>query len=290
VTRIPIECLLVGRLPESPAMLRLARACEAAGLAPRRVDVPSALPPRLDRAPERAPPARLLRLPSGTPTHEIAALLAARDVEQATPGIWLDAPEALLRSQHKARQLACLAAAGLPVPPTLLVGRDGRLPDADLPGDLLVVKPVFGAAGRGVEVALPRAEALQRASAFARHSMPVLVQPWLGGGVDHRVFLVDGECVAGMRRIPHPDDGRGNAARGASTETWAPDAARLALARRAADALGLHVAGVDMLETDAGPVLLEVNACPGFTAIEAATGVDVAGSVARALARRIAAR
>ncbi|GJM21217.1 MAG: hypothetical protein DHS20C15_11320 [Planctomycetota bacterium] len=288
MARITTECLLIGRLPESPALLRLARACEAAGLNVRRVDVAGALPARVDRPDTGPPPARFLRLPSGTPPQELAALLATRDAERGPPGVWLDAPEHVARAQHKARQLACLAAAGLPVPPTLLVGRDGRVPEGELPGEKLVLKPVFGAAGRGVEVALPRAEALRRAADFARLSTPVLVQPWLGGGVDRRVFLVDGECVAGMERRPHAADGRGNAARGADTANWRPDDAQLELARRAASALGLAIAGVDLLESDTGPVVLEVNACPGFAALEACSGVDVAGALAAALRRRVA--
>lgn len=265
-------------------------ACGAAGLDARSVTVADAVRARLDRAPDEPPPARLLRLPSGTPQAELDALLATREAERRLAGVWLDEPADVARAHDKPVALARLAAAGLPVPASLLV-LDGGEPDADaLPGDTLVVKPARGTSGRGVAIGLPRREALRRARAFAELTGPVLVQEQLGDGTDRRLFLVDGELVAAMERRPRGGDGRGNAARGALVQAWEPDADALALGRAAAERLGLAIAGVDLIDGPRGPCVLEVNAAPGLSAIEAATGRDVAGALAAALRRRLESR
>lgn len=220
------------------------------------------------------------RLPSGTPAAELAEL------DAAISGPWLNGPEALRRCHHKGRALALLAAAGLPVPPTRLLARDGTLDLAALPGEALVVKPVTGHGGLGVQVRLPRAVAAARAAAYADLCGEVLVQTFLGEGLDRRLLLVDGRLVASMERAPG-HGGRGSMAYGARARPWTPAAAELDLGLAAVATLGLDVAAVDLLEHDGRPLILEVNACPGLAAIEAVTGVDVASALARAALARV---
>jgi len=221
----------------------------------------------------------LSRLGSGTPPAEVD-LLETRGLRPM-----LNGPRSLHLTHDKPLALARLSAAGLPVPPTLLVLRDVP-PERDaLPGERLVVKPPTGQSGRGVMVGLPRDEAFARAQAYAELCGRALVQPWLGQGLDRRVLQVGSRAVAAMQRRPGPD-GRGNVAQGGEATAWQPDASQLSLARRAQQTLGLDVAGVDLLVHAGRTLILEVNACPGFTAIEAVCGEDVAGAVARLALQR----
>jgi len=84
-------------------------------------------------------------------------------------------------------------------------------------------------------------------------------------------------------------DAAANLRVGASAAPFEPDAAQVALARGAVAALGLDVAGVDLLADESGPLLLEVNACPGLSGIERVTGRDVAGAIVELLGRRLSA-
>jgi ribosomal protein S6--L-glutamate ligase len=109
----------------------------------------------------------------------------------------------------------------------------------------------------------------------------VLIQRFVAEsrGRDIRAFVIGGRVVAAMRRIAQGDEFRSNVHRGGRTEaiTLEPDYERTAI--RAAQIMGLRVAGVDMLESKDGPLVMEVNSSPGLEGIEAATGVDVAGLV-----------
>lgn len=225
-------------------------------------------------APAGARRVLVTRLPSGTPLDELCALLPLEDAGAR----WINRPSRLLRAHDKAASLGALAAAGVPVVPTAVVRRDAPDPDLDrLPGERYVVKPIHGAAGRGVTVGLDAARALRRARAFAELSGPALVQPYVGGGVDRRAFVVGGEIVASMQRTPRASGGRGNAFQGARIEPWRPGEAERDTALASARALGLDVAGVDLL---ADGRVLEVNACPGLDAIALASGLDVAALLA----------
>lgn len=264
-------CALVCRRADVPGVVRLLAAARAGGLAMRTVhpDAAGGVP---------VPDVVLPRLPSGGSLGRLAGWSAAPCV---------NGPAAIALTQDKPAALARLAASGVPVPPTAVVSRHAPSDLAGLSGERFVVKPVQGAAGRGVGVGWTLEEAAARAAAFADLSGPALVQPQLGGGVDRRLFLVDGELVAAMERRPDPEDGRGSLLYGATATSIAPSDDELRLARRAADALALDVAGVDLLVTDDGPLVLEVNACPGLKGIEAATGVDVAGAIIAACRRRL---
>jgi ribosomal protein S6--L-glutamate ligase len=264
-------CVLACRMPASEANLAIAAACAARGIPVRTLHpaAAAALGPDDDAL-------ILCRLPSGVPAAWTTALLPAERAGRA----FLNRPSALAIAHDKPQALLRLAAAGLRVPPTACVMRDGPVRLDALPGERFVVKPVAGAAGRGVTMGLSREQAARCAAAFADASGPVLVQPVLGDGVDRRLFVVGERVVAAFERRPARAGGRANLAYGATGAPWSPDDEEQALGRAAVRALGLDVAGVDLLRDERGPLLLEVNSCPGLAGIVRATGCDVAGAIA----------
>jgi ribosomal protein S6--L-glutamate ligase len=98
-------------------------------------------------------------------------------------------------------------------------------------------------------------------------------------GTDIRALLVGGKVVAAIQRQGEPGEFRSNLHRGGRATAIKLSAEERSTAVRAARALGLNVAGVDMLQSDHGPVVMEVNSSPGLEGIETATGVDVAGKI-----------
>ena len=98
-------------------------------------------------------------------------------------------------------------------------------------------------------------------------------------GVDIRVFVVGGEAIAAMKRSAPPGEFRANIHKGASGEAVTLPDKYTRLAIEAAAALELEIAGVDLLQTNEGPVVLEVNPSPGFEELESVTGIDIAGAI-----------
>jgi ribosomal protein S6--L-glutamate ligase len=148
-------------------------------------------------------------------------------------------------------------------------------------GAPVVIKLLEGTQGAGVVLA----ETIDIASAIvqALHSAKqnVLVQKFVAEsrGRDVRALVVGDEVVAAMRRVAREGEFRSNVHLGASTEAVSLDAESAGMAVRAAQIMGLRVAGVDLLESDAGPQILEVNSSPGLEGIEGTSGVDVAGAI-----------
>jgi ribosomal protein S6--L-glutamate ligase len=269
---------VVALASQAAASRRLTEACEARGLTCETLH-PARVPPP---GSPRAPALLLCRLPSGTPPALLVPLL---DHEHAGTAC-LNRPSALRVAHGKHESLRVLAAAGLAVPPTVCVQRDGDSSLDALPGDAFVVKPATGGSGRGVTVGLSREAARRCAEAFADASGAALVQPLLGGGIDRRLFVVGGRVVAALLRRPAGSDGRGNLLYGADAAPLQPTPDEAALALAAVEALSLDVAAADLLEHEGRSILLEVNACPGLAGIEQATGRDVAGAIAELAAAR----
>jgi ribosomal protein S6--L-glutamate ligase len=211
---------------------------------------------------------------------------------QARGVVVLNPPRSLETCVDKYLATACLEAAGLRVPPTVACqDAESALEAFEALGSDVVVKPLFGAEGRGMvrisdpEMAWRTFRTLERTGAvlyvqqFIRHP-----------GWDLRVFVLGGRALAGMRRYAR-DGWRTNVAQGGSGEAVrvGPEEERLAL--RAARALGAPVAGVDLLPgPDGGWYVLEVNAVPGWRALAPVTGVDVAAAVVRFLTTEYAGR
>lgn len=190
-------------------------------------------------------------------------------------------PRALEACVDKYLATARMAAAGLPVPPTRVCQGTDRAMDSfrELGGDV-VVKPLFGSEGRGmlrvdqpdlawrVFSALERQQAVIYLQAFVRHP-----------GWDLRVFTLGERVLAGMRRRGN-GSWRTNVAQGGTAEAAEVPVAAARLALRAAEVLGAEIAGVDLLLDDSERWhLIEVNACPGWRALESVTGLDVAGAI-----------
>jgi len=275
-------CALVSRTPGAPAHQRLIRAGEARGVALRVVH-PARMPPAGSPA---APGVALCRLPSGTPDALLSLLARLEQQGQA----FLDRPSVLSRAHDKSAALLALADAGLPVPPTVVVTRDGATDLDALEGTRFVVKPLRGASGRGVTIGLSREMAARCATAFADASGPVIVQPLIGDGTDRRLVVVDGELAGACERRPSERDGRGNLVYGATAAPIVPTDEERDIALRAMTALELDVGAVDLLHDASRPVLLEVNTCPGLEGISTATDQDVAGAIVELIARRAGAR
>ncbi|WP_426661444.1 30S ribosomal protein S6--L-glutamate ligase [Rhodanobacter aciditrophus] len=195
--------------------------------------------------------------------------------------------DAVLRARDKLRSLQILAAQGIAMPVTVF----GDNPDDT--EDLLamlgepphVIKLNEGSQGTGVVLAEKRSASQSVIEAFRGLYANFLVQEFIAEakGCDLRCFVVGGRVVAAMQREASAGDFRANLHRGGSAVAVKLSAAEKRVAVQAAAALGLGIAGVDLLRSDRGPLVLEVNASPGLEGIEAATGVDVAGTIVELL-------
>lgn len=196
----------------------------------------------------------------------------------------VNTPRALEAAIDKYLASSRIAAAGLLVPRTRVVqGEAAALAAWDALGGDCVVKPLFGSQGKGIERVESRA-ALARwlgRPAGPGSDAVVYIQEFLGTARwDARILLV-GDRLFAMRRTAPPGEWRTNLAVGGLAERFDPPPAWTAAARIAADSLGTAVAGVDLLPAaDGSPIILEVNAVPGWRGLEAATGLDVTAAVA----------
>ncbi|MBK7298561.1 MAG: RimK family alpha-L-glutamate ligase, partial [Flavobacteriales bacterium] len=123
--------------------------------------------------------------------------------------------------------------------------------------------------------------------AFNSLKARVIVQEFIkeSKGVDIRAFVVDGRVVGAMKRTGKEGEFRSNLHRGGTAELIELSHEEEVSAIKAVKALGLHVAGVDMLQSDRGPLVLEVNSSPGLEGIEKATGQDIAGEIVKFIER-----
>ena len=188
-------------------------------------------------------------------------------------------------ARDKFMSLEILARNKIAVPRTLLV-RNPRDLDAklDLLGDLpIVMKLMEGTHGVGVMLAENRDAVHSIISSFWDLGKNIFLQRFVSEskGKDVRAFVVGGQVVAAMRRTAKMGEFRSNIHRGGQGERVELSEPYVRSALRAAKVLNLRVAGVDLLESRDGPLVMEVNASPGLQGIEAATGVDVASAIIR---------
>lgn len=195
----------------------------------------------------------------------------------------LNDSQAISRSRDKLRSLQLLSRAGVGLPTTSFAHStqdiDGLLEVVG--GTPIVVKLLEGTQGLGVVLAETRKAAESVISAFRQLDANILVQQYIkeARGADIRAFVVGGKVVAAMKRQAAPGEFRSNLHRGGAAEAIKLTPAERATAVRAAKAMGLNVAGVDMLQSDSGPMVLEVNSSPGLEGIEVASGVDIADAI-----------
>ena len=148
-------------------------------------------------------------------------------------------------------------------------------------GAPLVVKLLEGTQGIGVVLAETEPAARSVIEAFQGLNANILVQEFIAEakGADLRAFVVDGKVVASMKRQGAPGEFRSNLHRGGSSEGIKLTPEERSVASRAAKAMGLRVAGVDLLRSNHGAVVMEINSSPGLEGIEKTTKVDVAGKI-----------
>ena len=204
----------------------------------------------------------------------------------------LNESQGISRSRDKLRCLQLLARAGIGLPVTSFAHStkdvDGLIETVG--GAPLVVKLLEGTQGIGVVLCETNQAATSVIEAFKSLDANILVQEFIkeAGGSDIRCFVVGKRVVAAMLRRGAEGDFRSNIHRGGSAEKIRITPEERSTAVRAARIMGLHVAGVDILRANHGPVVMEVNSSPGLEGIEAATAVDVAGKIVEFLEKQAA--
>lgn len=191
--------------------------------------------------------------------------------------------QALIRSRDKLRSLQILSRAGLGLPKTIFMdySRDTEGIVESVGGAPVVIKLLEGTQGLGVVLAENKKAAQSVIEAFHGVHARIIIQEFIkeSKGADVRAFIVDGEVVGAMKRQARPGEFRSNLHRGGTATLVKLSRAEKSTAIAAAKKLGLAVAGVDMLPSNRGPLIIEVNSSPGLEGIEGATKVDIAGKI-----------
>jgi ribosomal protein S6--L-glutamate ligase len=225
----------------------------------------------------------LLRNMSGGTLEQIVFRmdLLGRIAAMGTPVV--NAPRTIEIAVDKYLALSRMAAAGLPVPRTIVCQRaDDAARALDELGGNAVIKPLFGSEGKGVE----RVRDAAVFAAMEADGRIIYLQQFIEHGhSDLRLFVIDGQVVAAMRRTG--DSWITNIAQGGRGEAFEPTDALRDLAIRAAAACACGIAGVDIvIDPRDNPYLLEVNAVPGWQALSAASGIDIAAAVIECIEHR----
>ncbi len=190
---------------------------------------------------------------------------------------------AISRSRDKLRSVQLLARKGIGLPVTGFARSPDDIGDLlnSVGGEQFVIKLLEGTQGIGVVLAENKKAAESVIEAFFGLNANILVQEFIkeAGGADIRCLVVDGKVVAAMKRQGKEGEFRSNLHRGGSAEVVRITPEERSTAVRAASIMGLNVAGVDLLRSNHGPVVMEVNSSPGLEGIERATGKDVAGMI-----------
>ncbi len=190
---------------------------------------------------------------------------------------------AISRSRDKLRSLQLLSRKDIGLPRTGFASKPDDIPDLikNVGGAPLVVKLLEGTQGIGVVLADTNKSAEAIIEAFMGLKANILVQEFIkeAGGADIRCFIVGNKVVAAMKRQGAEGEFRSNLHRGGSATLVRLTKDERATAVNAAKAMGLNLCGVDILQSNNGPVVMEVNSSPGLEGIEKATDKDVAGMI-----------
>ncbi len=190
---------------------------------------------------------------------------------------------AIGRSRDKLRSMQLLARDGIGLPVTTFA-HDPKQTEEVVKmagGAPLVIKLLEGTQGIGVVLADTDRSAKSVVEAFRGAGVNILVQEFIkeAGGTDIRAIVVGGKVVAAMKRTGAEGEFRSNLHRGGSAALIKLSPEERSTAIRAAKSMGLNVCGVDMLRSNHGPVVMEVNSSPGLEGVEKATGKDIAGTI-----------
>jgi ribosomal protein S6--L-glutamate ligase len=197
--------------------------------------------------------------------------------------ISLNESVAITRSRDKLRSLQLLSRKGIGMPLTGYANKPDDIKDVIkmVGGAPLVIKLLQGTQGIGVVLAETQKAAESVIEGFMGVKADILIQEFIkeAGGSDIRCFVIDGKVAAAMKRQGAPGEFRSNLHRGGSSSLIRITPEERSTAVRAARIMGLNVAGVDLLRSNHGPVVMEVNSSPGLEGIEGSTGKDIAGMI-----------
>ena len=198
---------------------------------------------------------------------------------------------AVTRSRDKLRSAQLLARKGIGMPVTGFAHNPDDIDDLlkEVGGAPLVIKLLEGTQGVGVVLAETKKAAESVLQAFMGLKANIMVQEFIkeAGGSDIRCFVVGGKVVAAMKRQGPEGEFRSNLHRGGKASLVKLTPGERATAVRAAKIMGLEVCGVDLLRSNHGPVVMEVNSSPGLEGIEEASGKNVAGIIIEYLEKRV---
>jgi ribosomal protein S6--L-glutamate ligase len=191
--------------------------------------------------------------------------------------------DALLKARNKVAMMQILTKNGISVPRTglsnnlmtnsAMIDKIGQPP--------YILKLNTGSQGIGVILSETKRNAESVIEAFTRTEEKLIIQKFISEakGADVRAFVIDGKIVGAMKRQAKDGEFRSNIHRGASADVITLTDAEIEVALKSTALLGLKIAGVDLLQTNDGPMVLEVNASPGLEGIEATTQIDIAGKM-----------
>jgi len=198
---------------------------------------------------------------------------------------------AITRSRDKLRSAQLLARKGVGMPVTGFAHNPDDIEDLikEVGGAPLVIKLLEGTQGIGVVLAETKKAAESVIQAFMGLKANIMVQEFIkeAGGADIRCFVVGGKVVAAMKRQGPEGEFRSNLHRGGSANLVRLTPGERATAVRAAKVMGLEVCGVDILRSNHGPLVMEVNSSPGLRGIEEASNKDVAGTIIQYMEKRV---
>ncbi len=199
---------------------------------------------------------------------------------------------AIARARDKLHSMQLLSRAGIGLPVTGFAHSPDDIDHliSEVGGAPLVIKLLEGTQGLGVVLAETKKAAESVIQAFMGLDANILVQEFIkeSKGRDIRAFVIDGKVVATIQRTAAEGEFRSNLHRGGKASLIKITPEERSTAVRAAGVMGLNMCGVDMLRSNHGPVVMEVNSSPGLRGIEEATGLDVAGKVVEFIEKKCA--
>ncbi|MDP9138933.1 MAG: 30S ribosomal protein S6--L-glutamate ligase [Pseudomonadota bacterium] len=228
-------------------------------------------------------------IPRIAASHTFYGLAVLRQFEMM--GVFpLNESVAIGRSRDKLRSLQILSRVGVGLPITAFTNDAGRTDEIIemVGGSPVVIKLLEGTQGIGVVLGETHKSAKSVIEAFHGAEIAILVQQYIqeANGRDVRILVIGRKVIAAMQRTGAAGEFRSNLHRGGHADEIDITAEERATAIKAARAMGLNVCGVDMLRSNHGPVVMEVNSSPGLEGIEKSTGVDVATKIVRFLERQ----